>query len=63
MTEVLWITKDQKYRTIYVPDDLGKKYRLQRNENDHWKSIVYFDSVGEAWVYWEMSGHREISWQ
>lgn len=59
MIEVYRISKDGQYRLFYDGSDMGMKWRIQRKENNHWTSIVWFGTAGEAFSYWEKAGHEK----
>ena len=44
--EVFFVSEDGRYRVVYCRDDLGKKYKLQkRNEEfDRWQFMDAYDS-------------------
>ena len=45
-SEVFYKSEDGKWRVVYMRDDLGKKYKLQKYDEEvmRWKFIDAFDS-------------------
>lgn len=47
--EVMYESDSKEYRVLYVRDDLGMKYRVQKKEAGFWRSIHWTDSPLDAW--------------
>lgn len=40
------------YRILYIGDDMGLKYRVQRYDGERWNTVEYFATYGEAKAYY-----------
>ncbi len=45
------IAERGEYRVIYIPDDLGMKYRVQKMRRGAWKTVYYAGTSGECFIY------------
>ena len=51
--EILKVNTFKTARIVFMPDDLGMKYRLQSHSGGRWHSVEWFDSFYQAIQYWE----------
>lgn len=40
-----------EYRILFIPDDLGMKYRVQSIQSGKWKTVFYAGTHGECETY------------
>ena len=40
-----------EYRILFIPDDLGMKYRVQKMRRGKWTSIYYAGTAGECEIF------------
>ena len=46
--EQFYRSDDGNWRVVYVPDDLGCKYKLQKKVDGNWRYSAAFDSPSKA---------------